>query len=223
LPIEFDQLGEGGSKEKGDPVKAFNETPRIDLQLFTDASQRNSVQIIHSRRIGHQLIAIEVFREHTGNTRLEDSPTLGAIAFGEPIDQWFSPKRATLHYESLGVAFIHERRTALRTEVPYGRNHGVKWFSLNEIGTWTSSSKVPRTRPSGVASLFLWPIGFEGDPGRGRGGTEKPFLSFSLLIAKFLFQTLILFLEGIDFSLFLETLRTTIDHSLSSRSPITCL
>jgi len=167
LPISFDQLGEDRGKEMGHPVKAFYETPRIGLQLFTDASQRNSVQIIHSRRIGHQLIAIEVFREHSGGRRLEGAPTLGAIAFGEPIDQWFSPKRATLHYESLGVAFIHERRTALRTEVPYGRNHGVKWFSLNEIGTWTSSSKVSRTCSFGFVSLFLWPIRFEGDLGRG--------------------------------------------------------
>jgi hypothetical protein len=117
LSIEFDQFGEDGSEEMGDPVKAFDETPRIDLQLFTDASQRNSVQIIHSRRIGHQLVSIEVFREHTGNTRLENSPTLGAIAFGEPIDQWFSPKRTTLHDESLGVAFIHGRGPTLRTKV----------------------------------------------------------------------------------------------------------
>jgi hypothetical protein len=76
------------------------------------------VQIIHNRRIGHQVIAVEVFRKHAGGGRLEGAPTLGAIAFREPIDQRFRPKRATLHHEPLGIAFIHERRAALRTEVP---------------------------------------------------------------------------------------------------------
>jgi hypothetical protein len=63
------------------------------------------------------LIAVEVFREHSGGRRLEGAPTLGAIAFGEPIDQWFSPKRTTFHHEPLGVAFIHEWRATLRAEV----------------------------------------------------------------------------------------------------------
>jgi hypothetical protein len=163
LPIEFDQFGEHGSQEMSYPVKAFDQTPWIGLQLFTDASQRNSVQIMHNRRIGHQLVPIEAFRKHSGGTRLEDSTTLGAIAFGEPIDQRFSPKRATLHHEPLGVAFVHGRRAALRAKVPYRRNHGAGVFSLNEIGTWTSFSKVARTRPFRFASLFLWPIGFEGN------------------------------------------------------------
>jgi hypothetical protein len=43
LPIALDQLGEDGSEEVGYPVKTFDETARIDLQLFTDASQRNSM------------------------------------------------------------------------------------------------------------------------------------------------------------------------------------
>ena len=119
LPIGFDQLGEDRSKEMGHPVKAFYETPRIGLQLFTDASQRNPVQIVHRRCIGHQLVAIEVLGEHSGGRRLEDSPTLGTIAFGKPIDQRFSPKRTTFHDESLGVTFIHERRATLRAEVSY--------------------------------------------------------------------------------------------------------
>jgi hypothetical protein len=114
------------------------------------------------------LVTIEGFGEHSGGRRLEGAPTLGAIAFGEPIDQRFSPKRATLHHEPFGVAFIHERKAALRTEVPYGRKHGVKGFSLNKIGTWTSSPKVSRTCPFGFASLFLYPIGFEGKLRRGR-------------------------------------------------------
>lgn len=147
----------------GYPVKAFDQTPWIGLQLFADASQRNSVQIIHNRRIGHQLVPIEVFREHSGGTRLKDSPTFGAIAFGEPIDQRFSPKRATLHHEPLGVAFIDARRAAWWAKLPYRSNHGTGVFSLNEIGTWASSSKVSRGRSFGFASLFLRPIGFEGN------------------------------------------------------------
>jgi hypothetical protein len=117
LPIGFDQLGENGTKKMGHAMKTFDEASRIDLQLFTDAPQRNSVQVVHDRRISHQLIAVEVFREHSGGRRLEGAPTLGAIAFGEPIDQWFSPKRTTFHHEPLGVAFIHEWRATLRAEV----------------------------------------------------------------------------------------------------------
>jgi hypothetical protein len=66
------------------------------------------------------LIAVEVFRKHSGSRRLESTPTLGAIAFGKPIDQRFGPKRATLHHKPLGIAFIHERRAALRAEVLSG-------------------------------------------------------------------------------------------------------
>ena len=177
---------------------------------------------MHDRRIGDQLIAIEVFREHSGGRRLEGSLTLAAIAFREPIDPRFSPKRMTLHDESLGVAFVHERRAALRAEYPYGRNHGAGVLPLNEIGTWPSSSEVSRARPFGFASLFVWLIRFERNLGRGCGGPEKPFLGFSFLIVKLLLEALILFLQGIDLSLFLQALRTTIDHSLSSRvrSPV---
>ena len=107
----------------GNSVKAFDQTPWMGLELFADASQRNAVQIIHHRRISHKLVTIEVFREHSGDTRLKDSPTLGAIPFGEPIDQRFSPKRTTLHHEPLGVAFIHEWRAALRAEVPNRIKH----------------------------------------------------------------------------------------------------
>jgi hypothetical protein len=69
------------------------------------------------------LVAIEVLGEHPGGRRLEDSPTLGTIAFGKPKNQRFSPKRTTFHDESLGVAFIYERRATLRAEISYGRDH----------------------------------------------------------------------------------------------------
>jgi hypothetical protein len=152
----------------GHPVKAFYETPGIGLQLFADASQRNAVQVVHRRCIGHQLVAIEVFGEHSGGRRLEGSPTLGTIAFGKPIDQRFSPKRMTFHDEPLGVTFIHERRATLRAEVSYRRDHRTQVLPLNETGTRTSSSNVSGTSPFGFASLFVWPIRFEGDLGRGR-------------------------------------------------------
>jgi hypothetical protein len=152
----------------GHPVKALYETARVDLKLFTDTSQRDPVQIVHRRCIGHQLVTIEVLGEHSRGRRLEDSPTLGTIAFGKPIDQRLSPKRTTFHDESLGVTFIHERRATLRAEVSYGRDHRSQVLSLNEIGTWTSSSNVSGTSPFGFASLFVWPIRFEGNLGRGR-------------------------------------------------------
>ena len=152
----------------GHAVKTFDEASRIGLQLFTDAPQRNSVQVVHDRRISHQLIAVEVFREHSGGRRLEGAPTLGAIAFGKPIEQRFSPKRKTLHHEPLGVTFIHEWRATLRAEVSYRRDHSTQVLPLNESGTRTSSSNVSGTRPFGFASLFVWSIRFEGDLGRGR-------------------------------------------------------
>ncbi len=168
LPIGFDQLRENRGKEMGHPVKAFYEASRISLQLFTDASQRNPVQIVHRRRIGHQLVTIEVLGEHAGGRRLEDSPTLGTIAFGKPIEQRFSPKRTTFHDESFGVTFIHEGRATLRATISRGRDHRSQVLSLDETGSWTSSSKVSGTSPFGFASLLVRPIRFEGDLGRGR-------------------------------------------------------
>lgn len=67
-------------------MKGIDETARIDLQLFTDASQRDSMEIIQYHCIGHELVAIEVFREDSGDRRLKDASTLGTIAFGEPVD-----------------------------------------------------------------------------------------------------------------------------------------
>jgi hypothetical protein len=114
------------------------------------------------------LVAIEVLREHSGSRRLEDSPTLGTIAFGKPIEQRLSPERATFHDESFGVTFIHEGRATPRAAISHGRNHRRQGLSLDETGPWTSSSKVSGTSPFGFASLFVWPIRFEGNLGRGR-------------------------------------------------------
>jgi hypothetical protein len=168
LPIEFDQSGEDWGEEVSHPVKAIDETARVDLQLFTDASQRDSMQIRHRDGIGHELVAIEVFGEHSGGRRLEDASTLGAIAFGEPVDHGGSPKGATFHDEPLGVALIHERRATLRADISDRGNDGTSLSSPNEIGTRTSSSQVAESSSFGFALFFLSPIGFEGDLRRRR-------------------------------------------------------
>ena len=168
LAIQVDQFGENRSEETGDPMEAIDEAARMDLQLLTNTSERDSMQIIHHRCIGHELVAIEVFREDSRDRRLEGAPTLGTIAFGEPINPGFSPKRAALQHEPLGVAFIHERSAALRTEVSDGSNNGMPLFSLNEIGTRTSPSKVSRPSSLRFTFLFLRPIGFEGNLRGGR-------------------------------------------------------
>jgi len=168
LPILFDELGNDGSEEAGDSVKAFDQTPGMGLELFAEPSQRHPVQVIHHRCIGHELVPIEVFGEHSRGTGLKDSSTLGAVPFGKPIEERFSPKRVTLHYEPLGVAFIHECGAALRTEVPDGRNHRGSSLSLDLVWTGTSSSKVSRTRSFGFTPFFHWLIGFERNLRRGR-------------------------------------------------------
>jgi hypothetical protein len=126
------------------------------------------MQIIHRRGIGHELVAIEVFREHSGSRRLEDASTFGAIAFGEPVKHGGGPKRATFHHESLGVALIDEWGTTLRATISDRCNNGAPLLSLNEIGTWTSCPQVSGPSSLGLASFFLSPIGFEGNLRGGR-------------------------------------------------------
>ena len=218
----FDQLRDDRSEQMSQTMKALHESSRIEPQLFAHPTEGNSMQIMHDGGRGHQLVAVEIFRQDSGGRGLKDTSAMGTIFSGKPIDDGFCLQGVTLQNQPVTQAFIDEQPSATRAMIPYGIVYGNDPIHLRRRGSFTARSSMPRSSPLGFSLFSLSGIGFERKFRRGSRRPEETLLLLSRPIGKLLPKPLNFLSEFIDLSLFLEAFRTRVDQGLSSLRRMTC-
>lgn len=142
-------------------MKALYEASRIEPQLFTHPTERNSMQIVHGGGCGHQLIAVEIFRQDSRGRGLKDMSAMGTIFSGKPIEDGFRLQGVTFQDQPVTQAFIDEQPSATRAMIPYGIVYGNDSVHLRRRGSLTTRSSMPRSSPSGFSLFGFGGIGFE--------------------------------------------------------------
>jgi hypothetical protein len=76
------------------------------------------MQIVHDGSGGHQLIAIEIFRQDARGRGLKNMSAMGTIFSMKPIEDGFCLQGVTFQNQPVTQAFIDEQPSATRAMIP---------------------------------------------------------------------------------------------------------
>ena len=123
------------------------------------------MKIVHHRRLGRNLVAVERFGKYARGLRSENMVTMSALLMGELIENLLGFDRLTFDHGPIPYFFQLQPSSTIRTDLPnvdrddlIGRLLGMS-ASPMALVAWTGSSFT--------ISVFLIGIGFKGKLGGG--------------------------------------------------------